>query len=289
MPLLKNDLCDINYVRTGGGGSPVLLLHGVSLDLTWWSDQFAALGADYDLIAMDLPGHGLSANLDRPLSFEVLADVVERLVVHLGVGPVHLVGISFGGMIAQTFAVRRPDLLRSLTLVATLCTFAGPVRQLLLERARVAREDGMSTIARLSNERWFPTAFRQARPDVMDRTTQTLQRQDPEFYASIWEIIAGLDLENAITVIDRPTHVIVGAEDANAPLAAGQLISSRISGSALTVIPGAGHFPPLETPALFNDALLRFIEKADFAVGRDVQASPRPPFGSLTEREHTCP
>ena len=246
----------VNVVRTGPRGRPpVLFVHAVGLDLTWWDHQFAALGQDHDLVAFDLPGHGVSGRLDGALTFETLASVAAEVIRSLDAGPAHVTGISVGGMIAQALALARPDLVRSLTLVATLCTFPAPVRAALRERARVARVDGMGVIAQLSQERWFPPAFREARPDVVDRAVKSLLRHDPAVHAAMWEMISALDLEARIPAITCPTLVVAGAQDGNAPVAAGQKIADLIRGASLRGLPGVGHFPPFEAPAAFNDLL----------------------------------
>ena len=242
----------VNFVRAGPrGGAPVLFIHAVSLDLTWWDHQFAAFGQDHDLVAFDLPGHGLSDPLSGTLTFEALASVAAGMIESLAAGPAHVVG----GMIAQTLALDRPDLVRSLTLVATLCTFPASVRDALQERAMVARKGGLAPLVSPTQERWFPPAFRKARPDVLDRAAKSLLRHDPAVYAAMWEMIAGLELEARLRAIRCPTLVVAGTEDGNAPVAAGQKIAEQIPGATIHAVPGAGHFPPLEAPAVFNDLL----------------------------------
>jgi 3-oxoadipate enol-lactonase len=253
-------MTEINVVRTGPrGGNPIVFLHPVGLDLTWWGAQIADFVRDYDVVAFDMLNHGLSGNTDAPPSFELMARTVEGVLAHIDAGPAHLVGISVGGMIAQDFALRRPDLVRSLALVATLCTFPEPVREALRERARVARTEGMAKIAQLSNERWFTPAFREQRPDILDRATKSLLLQNPDFHASMWEMIAGLDLEAQLPAIACPTLVVAGAEDINAPIAAAEKITSLIQGASLHAMAGLGHFPPFEAPAPFNALLRRFL------------------------------
>ncbi|MDH6169993.1 3-oxoadipate enol-lactonase [Variovorax boronicumulans] len=261
MPIAEATLSPrIHYVRTGPRGVPPLVfLHAVGLDLTWWGEQIETFSQNFDVIAFDMPGHGLSGKATGAPSFDLLADALHAVLAHAGVGAAHLVGISVGGMIAQRFALRHPGLVRSLTLVATLCTFADPVREALRERARVARTQGMETIAKLSNARWFPPAFRERRPDVLDRATASLLSQDPEFHASMWDMISALDFESEISAITCPTLVVVGAEDPNAPLAAGQRIAALIGGAALQKMEALGHFPPIESPRAFNALLHRFL------------------------------
>ena len=270
MPLIKYEKCDINFVRTGPrNNAPLIFLHPVGLDLTWWSEQFAAFGSDHDLVAFDMPGHGLSGKPQDVPSFGLMADVLEQVLESVGGGAAHLVGISVGGMIAQTFALRRPDLVRSLSLVATLCAFPDPVREALRMRAQVARTQGMAAIAQLSNERWFPAAFRAARPDMLDRATRSLLQQDPEFHASMWDMIAGLDLQEEIRSIHCPTLVIAGAEDPNAPVAAAWQIAHAIPGASLSEMQSVGHFPPFEAPDAFNAILRGFIAHVEESAAKD--------------------
>lgn len=256
---LKN-LGAVNVVRSGPrGGTPLVLLHPVSMDVSWWNDQFKTFGSERDVVAIDMPGHGLSAPPNSPPTFDSMADAVEGILESMGGAPVDLLGVSVGGMIAQTLVLRRPDLVRSLTLVATLCTFPDNVRALLRERARVARTEGMARIADLSIERWFTPAFRTSRPDVIARATIGLLRQPGEFHARMWEMIAGLELESQLRAIRCPTLVITGTEDVNAPPAAAQQIARAVPGAVVHLLPGLGHFPPFEDPDGFNEILRAFL------------------------------
>ena len=255
-----NDIGALNVARTEGhGGAPLLLLHPVALDLTWYGPQFDAFGQQRDVIAFDMPGHGQSDDLSSPPSFDIMALAVEAVLEAFNGAPADVVGVSVGGMIAQTFALRRPDLVRSLRLVATLCTFPAEVRPVLRERARVAREEGMAKIAELSNERWFTPAFRARRPDMMERTRRSLLQQSGEFHAGMWEMIAGLELETEIRKIACPTLVVTGAADVNAPPVAAEQIARAIPGASLHIMPGLGHFPPFEAPDAFNTILRAFL------------------------------
>ena len=259
-----NDIGALNVARTEGhGGAPLLLLHPVALDLTWYGPQFEAFGGERDVVAFDMPGHGLSDDLSSPPSFDVMARAVEAVLEALGGVPADIVGVSVGGMIAQCFALRRPDLVRSLGLVATLCTFPAEIRQALRERARAAREEGMARVAELSNARWFTPAFRARRPDMLERTRRSLLQQPGEFHAGMWEMIASLDMETEIRTIACPTLVVTGTDDVNAPPAAAEQIARAIPDASLRLMPDLGHFPPFEAPDAFNAILRAFLAEVD--------------------------
>lgn len=265
MPLinLPNGLA-VNAIRTGPrNGTPIIFLHAVGLDLTWWDRQFAHFGTDRDLIAFDMPNHGLSGRLDQLPTFERLAAVTADVLVHLGVSSAHVVGISVGGMIAQTLAMSRPELVQSLTLVATTCEFSEDVREVLRERARTARRDGMKTIARLTQQRWFPAHFRDQRPDILDRAEKALLLQDPEFHASMWDMISALDMGERLIGIRSPALILAGSEDVNAPPSASQRIAGMLPAARLHVFDGVGHLPPVEAPEQFNLTLGSFISEGE--------------------------
>ena len=258
----------IHVVRAGPEGKPPLLfLHPVGLDLTWWGAQFEAFGPERDVVAYDMPGHGLSDSFGQAPSFDVMALVLERVIEGIGGHPAHLVGLSVGGMIAQILALRRPDLVRSLSLVATLCTFPEEVRGALRERARVARSEGMPRIAELSNQRWFTSDFRDRRPDVLARATRSLLQQSGAFHAGMWDMISGLELEAQLGAISCPTLVVTGEADVNAPPSAAARIAKAVPGSLLKVFPGLGHFPPFEAAAAFNQVLGDFIDSVQAPSG----------------------
>lgn len=265
MPILKmQDSPDINYVRTGAQGSaPILLLHALGLDLSVWEQQFSAFGSTNDLIAIDLPGHGLSGSLDEAPSFAAMARIVGKLIEHLNLAPVHLVGISVGGMIAQTVALTRPELLCSLTLIATSCTFPQAVRQVLGERAKLVRQQGMEGIIPLHLERWFPQDFRQRRPDVLDRFSKILLRQQAEFHSGMWDMVATLDTEHALKTLRCPVMIVAGEDDPSASPAAGKIIAEQMDQARLFVIPACGHFPQMEHAAEFNKLMHAFINKVE--------------------------
>lgn len=251
---------DINVVRAGPrGDTPIVFLHALGLDLTWWGHQVAEFGRDHDVVAFDLPGHGLSGRLDAPPTFDAMARAAAGVLAHVDAGPAHLVGLSVGGMIAQTLALAHPELVRSLSLVATSCTFPEAGRQAVRERARVARAGGMAAIAPLSLERWFPLAFRTQRPDVLDRAAKLMLQQEPEFHASLWDMVAALDVERRLSALTCPTMVVAGGEDMSASAAAGQLIVNQIAAATLHVVAGSGHFPPVEAPDEFNALLRKFL------------------------------
>ncbi len=253
------EIAEINFVRSGPRNAPSLVfLHAIGMDLTWWEHQIAEFAPHYDVIALDLPGHGLSGKLDFP-TFDAMAQIVAGLLEHVGVRGAHVVGLSISGMIAQTLAIKRPDLVRSLSLVSTRSTFPAAGRQAMSEFAGMARRDGMLKMAQLLNERMFPEPFRALRPDVLDRMTKALLLQDKDFHASIWEMISTFDVESQLHNIKCPTMVVIGAADLQANQEAGRNLARKISGAVLREVPDAGHLPPVQTPEQFNTLLRSFL------------------------------
>ena len=109
--------------REAGEGPVVVLLHGLGGSRTAWEPQLATLSAARRVVAWDLPGYGASAPLAGPLTFDGLADAVAGLLDAVGTQVAHLVGLSFGGMIAQHAVLRHPARVRSLALLATSPAF----------------------------------------------------------------------------------------------------------------------------------------------------------------------
>lgn len=252
----------LNWVRTGTSHTEtVVLIHGVGHDLTYWDRQIEALESQFNVVAFDLPGHGRSEANDGKWSFSYAADVVTQLILEVSTAPVHLVGISFGGMIAQVTAFARPDLIRTLTLIGTASRFPDQVREGMRTRAELIRREGMVAVVQGSLERWFTEEFRENRPDIMDRTTKTLLGDDPATQAAIWDLIATLDTDKRLSELTCPTLILVGEHDPSTPPTVATHLAESIRDAHLVVLPGASHIATVETPNAVNQEFLRFLSE----------------------------
>ena len=132
---MKTDIFSVNMPpQQVGTGTPLVLLHAVGLDLTWWRDQIGVLSNDRAVWALDLPGHGRSRDtsdyelvtLSDQIAAFVDSEVATRCIV---------CGLSVGGMIAQQIAIRHSSLIERLILINTACRFPQNVQKLMNERA----------------------------------------------------------------------------------------------------------------------------------------------------------
>ena len=237
----------------------MVFLHAVGMDLTLWDRQLEALHQHHDVVALDLPGHGLSARLTGEVSFSNFAAVVARLIEELAAGPVHVVGISFGSMVAQTLALEHPALVRSLALIGAAGTFAEAGRAVVRDRADFIRTEGIAAVAPLSLARWFTPAFRQRRPDVLDRITKLLYQQPAAYHAAIWDTIAALDTLARLRALALPALLIVGEEDTSTPVAAARALAEALGTTNVHVVPQSAHFTNLDSPAAVNELLTEFF------------------------------
>jgi 3-oxoadipate enol-lactonase len=253
----------LNWIRTGTEHSEtVVLIHAVGYDLTYWDRQIEVLQADYNVVAFDLPGHGNSPGKASDWSFDYAAALVASLIEHVGIGPIHLVGISFGGMIAQATVLARPELVSTLTLIGTACTFPSAVREGMKARAQTIRTSGMAAVMQSSLERWYTATTREHRPDIIDRVCKTVLADDPETQAAIWEIVSNFEVRERLGEIKVPTLVLVGEQDPSTPPSAALVLAEGISGAKVVVIPGASHLVTVEAPSEVNAALQAFLARA---------------------------
>ncbi len=250
----------LNWIRTGPEGSiPVVLIHAVGLDLTYWDRQVEFLRSDYNVVAFDLPGHGRSAGGPGDCSFATESAVVADLVESIGSGPVHLVGLSVGGMIAQSTALANPGLVRSLSLIATASRFPEPTRAGMRERAATIREHGMGAVLEATLQRWFTPRTRLERPELINRVSKIVLAGKPAVQEAMWEMVAGLNVYDRLGEVQCPTLVLVGEQDPSTPPAIAAEMAEAIAGARLTVLPGASHMLPLETPDRVNAELREFL------------------------------
>jgi 3-oxoadipate enol-lactonase len=238
----------------------VVLLHAVGMDLTTWDQQIEALHPTCDVVALDLPGHGLSPRLSGDLSFSAFAAAAAQLIEELAAGPVHLVGISFGSMVAQTVALEYPALVRSLSLIGAAGTFAEAGRAALRARADFVRTEGIAAVTPLSLARWFTPTFSQQRPDVLDRVSKLLAQQPAAYHAALWDMIATLDTLAGLPRLTLPALLIVGEADTSTPPAAAHALAAALRTPNRHVVPHSAHFTNLDAPGAVSKLLVEFFD-----------------------------
>ena len=243
--------------RVEGDGDSVLLLHSVGLDSTFWDEIAADLADSYRVVRVDLRGHGRSPMPPRPWRMEDLAEDVHRTLSELGLAPAHVVGQSFGGLVAQALVLDHPGDVRSVVLSGTSCTTSPEAREIFLGRAAAARAGGMEAVAEAAIDRWFTPPF-MADP-VVARVRARLLADDPEAWARTFEAIAGHDTLQRLGEVRVPCLVVTGDADVATPPHFAEEMASAIPGAELRLLPGVPHMGPFERPDVFGPLLASFF------------------------------
>jgi 3-oxoadipate enol-lactonase/4-carboxymuconolactone decarboxylase len=255
----------------GPPGAPaVLLLHSLGTSLHVWDAQAAALSRSFRVIRPDMRGHGLTEVTSGPYAIEGLAADALAVLDELGVGRVHVAGLSIGGLIAQAVASLAPERVISLMLCDTAMVIPPP--EGWHTRAAAVRAKGMGAIVDAVMARWVTPGFMETPAAIGLRAM--LLRTDPEGYAGAAEAIAAEDRTAATHALRVPALVVVGDKDEATPPAFARALCDAISGARLVVLENAAHIPTIERPDAVSEALLGFLSPAvdDFyEAGMDVR------------------
>jgi 3-oxoadipate enol-lactonase len=256
----KTNGIDTNYEVHGKEGAPWLVLsHSLACSVRMWDPQIAALKGDYRILAYDTRGHGSSEAPKGAYSLEMLADDLKALLDGVGVKDPHFCGLSMGGMIGQTFALKYPGVFKSLTLADTTSRYPGEVWPLWQERIKTAEEKGMAPLVQPTLERWFTEPFRKSNPGPVAAIARLIAATPVAGYAGCCHAIPKINLTSRLSEIRTPMLVICGDQDPGTPPAMAQEIHDNAPGSKLVMIPNAAHLSNLENPAAFTRAMREFI------------------------------
>ena len=243
------------------GNPPVLLLHGLGADGTSWSLQLPALTqAGFRPLAPDAPGFGGSPYDGRGWNIRRMARQMAGLLDELGAGPVHVVGLSMGGVIAQQFALDFPQLTRKLVLASTFSVlsledFNGGAY--FIRRAVSVLTQGLEAQAQLVARRLFPDPQDQ---ELRAMFIAIVSRADPRAYRKAMLSLGLFNSSKRLREIKTSTLVITGVNDSTIRPARQQLLADGIQGARQVVIQAAGHAVSVDQPEQFNQVLLAFLQ-----------------------------
>jgi 3-oxoadipate enol-lactonase/4-carboxymuconolactone decarboxylase len=251
--------------------APVLIV-GPSLGTTWhmWDRQVPELAKQWRVLRWDLPGHGGAPAYPAGSVTELAARLLATLE-GLGVHRFGYAGCALGGAVGLELALRHPDRVASLALIAASPRFGTPDE--FRQRGVVVRSNGLEQIARSSPERWFTGGFAAAQPAITEWAVQMVRTTDPGCYIAACEALAGFDVRAELGRIGVPTLVLAGSEDRITGPAEARTLVAGIPDARLAVVPGASHLVPVEQPAAVTDLLVRHFSSAWLA-GPDAPAAP---------------
>ncbi len=260
MPHGTSNGVNLHYEIVGPAGAPVVAFaHSIGATMAMWDAQVAALSGRYRCLRYDTRGHGGSEVVATPATVDDLADDLAGLLDALGIARAHVVGLSLGGMTGQAFALRHPQRLDRLALLATSAAMDEAAWRQRIET--VTNEGYAPFIDGIMVPRWFTPAFAAAHPEVIAGFRSRMMANDPLGYAACANVIATLDLLPRISGIKAPTMIIVGAEDPATPVAMSEAIRSRVPHAEMIVIPGAAHIVAVEAAERVTEHLAAFLSR----------------------------
>lgn len=245
-----------------GEGPWVTMSHSLACNSSMWDVQAKLLvGQGFKVLRFDTRGHGASDAPEGAYTLEQMADDLHCLYAALGIRRSHWVGLSMGGMIGETYALKYPGVFQSMVLADTTSRRPPNAEQMWGDRVKLAREKGMDALVEGTLARWFTDPYRAANPAVMAKIGGDIRNTPVAGFAGCCDAIAKIDVLDRLKEIDCPSLVIVGDQDHGTPPEMARQIHANLRGSELLIIPSAAHLSNVEQPQAFNDALLGFLRK----------------------------
>lgn len=257
----KKRVGDIDlYYEMEGVGETVLLIHGLGSSSRDWEPQRSYFAANYQVISMDIRGHGRSHKPPGPYTVAQFAADTAALLSALEITAAHVVGISMGGMIAFQLAVTYPELVKSLVIVNSgpeLVVRSFKERLQVWQRFLIVQLLGMQKMGEVLSERLLP------RPEHAPIRAEFVARwaeNDPRAYRAAMRALIGWSVSDRLRDITCPTLFIASDSDYT-PVATKEKCAKMMPQAELVVIEDARHAVTIERPQQFNAVLADFLQK----------------------------
>jgi pimeloyl-ACP methyl ester carboxylesterase len=252
----------IAYTRAGSG-PPLVMLHGAPADSRTWRWMLPDLAHDHTVIAWDAPGFGQSSHVDDTWRAAQFADALAAFIAALGLERPHVVGHSFGTMVALSLFQRHPAVPASLVLIGGYAGWAGSLPQEEVAR-RLEMFLGMAHLGDAFDPTSYPGLFTELIPADRAAVLATMMRENirPAAVRAAGYTGAETDLRPVLPTVDVPTLVLHGEADARSPLANAETLHAAIPTSQLAVLPKLGHACVVEDPEACATEIRRFVRRS---------------------------
>jgi pimeloyl-ACP methyl ester carboxylesterase len=250
----------IAYTRAGMGPA-LMMLHGAPSDSRIWQWILPDLARDHDVVAWDAPGFGDSSDIDDGWRAPQFAEILAAFITALGLERPHLVGHSFGTILALSLFEHHPAVPASLVLIGGYAGWAGSLPPDEVAR-RLEMFVGMGELGDAFDPKSYPGLFSELMPADRDAALATTMRENirPATVRAAGHLAAETDLRPMLPTVDVPTLILHGDADARSPLANAEALHAAISTSQLAVLPKLGHGCVVEDPEACASEIRRFVK-----------------------------
>lgn len=261
---------DISYLRAGAG-APLVLIHGVGMHAGIWQPQMAALAAHFDVIALDMPGHGGSLLPPAAPTLDDYADAVIALLDGLGLPAAALVGHSMGALVATHTALAHPGRVTGLVAMNAVFRRSPELKQAVQARAAELEEKGFSASIAPTLARWFGDPVPPALDGVSALAAEALNTVNVEGYRRTYWLFATSDeaLAPALNRLAVPALFLTGEHDANSTPGMSLEMARLAPGARAEIIQQARHMMALTHPDEINARLLAFLRSISVQVASE--------------------
>ena len=265
MPEITVNDTTLYYEDTGGEGPVILFAHGLMFSSQMFEFQIERLQESYRCISFDFRGQGLSESPKGTYRADMLIDDTIALIQRLNIAPVHFAGHSMGGYIGLKLASEYPELVQSLTLMATSSDAEDPEGYKRLKwMSRIGRMFGYTLVTGKVMRRYFGPAFRedsQLYEEQLIWRNRLLSNNRKGIARAVAGIIEREDLTDRLSSITCPTLILVGEDDQITPPSHSEKLSRSIPNATLYRIPQAGHMLSAEAPDEVCDYLVEHLSR----------------------------
>ncbi|MFX1233566.1 MAG: alpha/beta fold hydrolase [Promethearchaeota archaeon] len=255
----KQKVSDIKmYYESTGEGEPLLLIHGLGSSTRDWEFQVPTFSQKYQVITIDLRGHGKTDKPKGPYNMQMFAKDIAELLEIIGVTSTHILGISLGGGIAFQFAVDYPELVKSLIIVNAGIEIPADSFKMKLEafkRISIVRLVGMKKMGQVLAPRLF---IKPEQEDLRQKLIERWQENDKKAYLSAMRALIGWSIRDHLDKIKCPT-LIIGSDQDYAPSSIKEEYTALLPNAKFIEIKDAGHAVAIEKPEEFNEIVMNFL------------------------------
>jgi len=246
------------YYELAGEGEPLLLIHGLGSSTRDWEYQVPTFSQKYQVITIDLRGHGKSDKPKGPYNMQMFARDIAELLKKLDIESVHILGISLGGGIAFQFAVDYPELVKSLIIVNAgieIPTDSFKMKLEAFKRTFIVRLVGMKKMGEVLAPRLF---IKPEQEELRNKLIERWQENDKKAYLSAMRALIGWSVRDELGKIKCPT-LVIGSDQDYAPSSIKEEYTALLSNAKFIEIKDARHAVAVEKPEEFNKIVMKFL------------------------------